>query len=108
MTDIRQVLADNMKKYRRKQSLTQANLAERINTAACYIARIEIGKNFPSPKMLERIAQALNVDTPDLIARSKDKFQYDISVESLFQSLLGDFQQFERTITGRLEKWQQN
>ena len=110
MTDIRQVLADNMKKHRKIQKLSQAKLAERINTATCYIARIEIGKNFPSPGMLERIALALNVDTPDLFASRNVTFttQSNISVERLYPDLLEDFKKFEKTIIGRLEKWQQN
>jgi transcriptional regulator with XRE-family HTH domain len=66
MTDIRQLLAANMKAYRKRLGLSQAKLAEKIDTASNYIAMIETGKRFPTPQMIERIALALGVDTPEL------------------------------------------
>ena len=110
MTDIRQVLAENMKRYRKIQGLSQAKLAKKINTASGYIAMIEISRKFPSPEMLERIAQALNVDTPELFTTQNVTYttQGNVSVECLFKDLLGEFQKFEKTVAGRLEKWQQN
>ncbi len=55
-----------MKFYRKKEGLSQAALAEKAGTAPNYIALIEVGKNFPSLQMLEKIALALNVDALDL------------------------------------------
>lgn len=55
-----------MKLYRKKEGLSQASLAEKAGTAPNYIALIEVGKNFPSLQMLEKIASALNVDCLDL------------------------------------------
>ena len=108
MTDIRQVLADNMKKHRKVQGLTQAKLAEKINSATTYITTIETARKYPSPAMLEKIAEALNVDTPDLFTVKNVLYttQGNNTTEQLLQELLGDFQQFEKTITARLEKWQ--
>jgi transcriptional regulator with XRE-family HTH domain len=68
MTDLRKLLAANMKKHRNILGLSQSRLADRANTASNYIALIETGKKFPSTKMLERIAVALNVDTPELFS----------------------------------------
>lgn len=42
--------------------ITQAQLAERVNTSTNYIALIETGKKFPKPEMLERIAAALKIE----------------------------------------------
>jgi transcriptional regulator with XRE-family HTH domain len=66
MTDIRKVLAANIKAFRKEQGLTQANLAEQAGTATHYIAMIEGCKNFPSPDMIERIAAVFGKDTLDL------------------------------------------
>ena len=66
MTNIRTLLAENMKKYRKIQNISQEKLAEKANSATNYIAMIENCKKFPSPEMLERIARALNVDTAEL------------------------------------------
>jgi transcriptional regulator with XRE-family HTH domain len=48
-----------MKAYRTELGYSQARLAEVIDTATNYIAQIENGKRFPTDKMLEKIASAL-------------------------------------------------
>ena len=68
MTNIRKLLARNIKTFRKELGLTQSNLAEKAETATHYIAMIEGCKNFPSPEMLERIARALDKDSTDLFA----------------------------------------
>jgi transcriptional regulator with XRE-family HTH domain len=68
MTNLRALLAKNIKAYRRELKLSQAKLAEKAGTATHYIAMIEGSKNFPSPEMIERIALALNKDSLDLFA----------------------------------------
>jgi len=68
MTNIRELLAENIKTYRKELGLTQSKLAEQVATATHYIAMIESGKSFPSPEMLERIAAELGKDTVDLFA----------------------------------------
>jgi transcriptional regulator with XRE-family HTH domain len=66
MTNIRDILAKNMRAYRNALGLTQAQLAEKVNTSTHYIGRIEAKKKFPSPEMLERIAIAMEIDTINL------------------------------------------
>jgi len=68
MTDLRQILASNMKNYRKSLGISQAKLAEMAGTTNNYIGLIEIGKRFPTVKMLERIAKALQKDTLDLFS----------------------------------------
>jgi transcriptional regulator with XRE-family HTH domain len=68
MTDIRKLLAANIRNFRRESGLTQAKLAEKADTATHYIAMIEGGKNFPSPEMIEKIASCLGKDSADLFS----------------------------------------
>lgn len=68
MTNIRTVLAENMKTRRKNLGISQADLAEKINTAPNYISKIEAERQFPSVSMLEKIALALNCDTIDLFS----------------------------------------
>ena len=68
MTDLRKILAINMKLYRKSLGITQGKLAEMADVAENYIALIETNKRFPSVKMLERIAKALQKDTLDLFS----------------------------------------
>jgi transcriptional regulator with XRE-family HTH domain len=72
MTNIRDVLAKNMKAYRNALGFSQAKLAEKVDTSTHYIGMIETQNNFPSPEMLERIAAALGIDTLDLFSAEKN------------------------------------
>jgi len=97
MTDIRLVLAENMKKYRKLHKISQEKLAEKISTAPNYIAQIEVGKRFPSASMLVRIAMALNIDTPELFTTGSVTFinNNNKSIERMYQEIMLEFKQFE-------------
>ena len=58
MTSIRTLLSFNIKKRRQILGISQVNLAEKVGTSTQYIGQIEQNKKFPSPEMLERIAEA--------------------------------------------------
>jgi transcriptional regulator with XRE-family HTH domain len=68
MTSIRELLSFNIKKRRQILGVSQEKVAERVGTSAQYIGQIEKNKKFPSPEMLERIAEALEVDSPQLFS----------------------------------------
>ena len=68
MTNIRSLLSTNIKKRRAFLGLSQADLAERVKTSTHYLAQIEQMNKFPSSDMLERLAAALEFDTPDLFS----------------------------------------
>ena len=72
MTNIRDLLAKNMRTYRTAQGFTQAYLAEKVETSTHYIGMIENRSKFPSPEMIERIAFALGIDTTDLFTAEKE------------------------------------
>jgi len=85
MTDLRLLLASNIKIYRKASGLSQAKLAEQVNTATNYIAAIEAGRRFPSEKMLNYIAAALGIDTPELF--SMKPVQYDTAKKELQEQI---------------------
>ena len=68
MTNLRALLSFNIKKRREKLGISQANLAEKVDTSTNYIAQIEQQIRFPSPEMLERLAAALEIDSPELFS----------------------------------------
>lgn len=93
MTKIQECLANNMKKYRKIANLTQEQLAERVETSTNYIGTIETGKKFPSPQMLERIANALNIDSLQLFqTETVFHVQKSINTESFKSSLMSDIE----------------
>ncbi|MDR2795360.1 MAG: helix-turn-helix domain-containing protein [Spirochaetaceae bacterium] len=61
-------MAHNIKERRRILGITQAQLAERVGTSTHYIGQIELENKFPTPEMLERIASALEIDSPELFS----------------------------------------
>jgi transcriptional regulator with XRE-family HTH domain len=68
MTDLRKVLAFNMKLYRKKLGLSQAKLAELVSVSDNHIALIETGRRFPSITMLESLATAMKIDILELFS----------------------------------------
>jgi transcriptional regulator with XRE-family HTH domain len=86
-----------MKLHRKALGLSQAKLAEIIDTASNYIALIESCKRFPTPQMIERIAFALKIDTPDLFSLEKPK---SLSIKDTHEQILSDVDQI---LTKRLE-----
>jgi transcriptional regulator with XRE-family HTH domain len=68
MTDLRKVLAFNMKLHRKKLGLSQAKLAKLISVSNNHIALIETGRRFPSISTLEQLASAMNIDILELFS----------------------------------------
>jgi len=80
MTNIKEILARNLKENRRKLGFTQPELAERANMSTQYLAMIEISKKFPTADILERLAVALNINPHEL-------FSVDVSPERAMEQL---------------------
>jgi transcriptional regulator with XRE-family HTH domain len=53
----------NLKDFRKSRKISQAKLAEMCASSQAYIAEIEVGKKFPSPDMIERIASVLDIES---------------------------------------------
>jgi transcriptional regulator with XRE-family HTH domain len=68
MTDVRVLLARNMKRCREILGLSQMKLAERVGCSTTLIGNIEIGKRFPSAENLNKIAAALEIHPSELFA----------------------------------------
>jgi transcriptional regulator with XRE-family HTH domain len=56
------VFIQNLRKFRNSRGFSQMKLAELCDTAPNYIGEIEIGRRFPSLKLIEKIGKALNVE----------------------------------------------
>ena len=61
MNDIKYIIADNVRIYRKKANLTQSELAERADLSLDSIKRIEGGKRTMSLDNFLRLADALHV-----------------------------------------------
>ena len=66
MTNLREILAHNLKEKRRKCGFSQAKLAEMVNVSTHHIATIETDRNYPTLDLVERMANALNIEIYEL------------------------------------------
>ncbi|MFY0639363.1 helix-turn-helix domain-containing protein [Maricaulis maris] len=65
--DIRQRLADNMRKYRREKEWSQEELAHQAGVHRTYISGVERLVRNPTITIVGRIAGALGVTVGDLV-----------------------------------------
>jgi transcriptional regulator with XRE-family HTH domain len=93
MTDIKEILAANLKEYRRKRGLTQEKLAEQVDMSLHYLAMLELARKFPSGEMLERLAAALNIEPHQLVEVSAGPEE---ALERLHHSIVADIKQVVR------------
>ena len=90
MTSLRSLLSSNIKKRRKDLSLSQADLAEKVNTSTHYIAQIEQKNRFPTPEMLERIALALEIDSFELFSAVPFPFE---NIQKFKEGMRADFEE---------------
>jgi transcriptional regulator with XRE-family HTH domain len=67
MTDIKEIVANNLIKYRKQAGLTQAGLAEKIHYSDKAVSKWERGESLPDVMVLKEIADVLNVTLDDML-----------------------------------------
>lgn len=70
MKDIRYIIADNVRLYRKQRNLTQLELAERADLSVDSIKRVERGSRTMSLENFMRIVEALDVSVSYLLYES--------------------------------------
>jgi transcriptional regulator with XRE-family HTH domain len=105
MANIREILAQNLKENRRKLGITQPMLAERAGLSTHYLGMIEIGRNFPTADVLERLAEALGINSHELfsVAVSPER-----AIEDLQRKVVKNIEQvvteaIEKTLTDKFK-----
>ena len=69
--DIVKVFGQNLKKYRTEQHLSQEELADKSNLHRTYISAIECFRRSISLENIQRISDALNIETYKLFIEEK-------------------------------------
>lgn len=101
MVSLRHILALNIKERRCSLGFSQAKLAEKVNTAPTYIAMIELEKRSPSFEMLERIAEALNIDPSELFSKASYPIE---AIKQFHETVLVDF---EKTLKNHIKEFEE-
>ena len=81
-----------VKKRRTELNLTQAELAEKINSDTCYISRIETGARKPSVENLAILSNALGVSSDYLLGLSSNIVLHEhvSEMEKVLQNLINE------------------
>jgi transcriptional regulator with XRE-family HTH domain len=87
MTSLRELLACNIRAKRNARGLSQSAHADKAHASTHYIAMIELARKFPSADMMERIALALGIDSPELFSMTSFPSE---SIKNLHTSLLNE------------------
>jgi transcriptional regulator with XRE-family HTH domain len=61
MTHFQELFIKNLRFFRKKRGLSQLKLSETINISPNYLNALENGRNFPSPEVIQAMADALEV-----------------------------------------------
>jgi len=65
--DLRRILGSNLRRLRKRQALSQEELAHRANVDRTYISSIERGVYAVTIDVLDRLARALDVEAWELL-----------------------------------------
>ena len=84
------IFVQNLRKYRQRSGLTQAQLAEKVNVSTHHIGMIELSRNNPTLELVERIAKALNINTYELFM---DPSSRNVELEQLRHDIRDDMRQ---------------
>jgi transcriptional regulator with XRE-family HTH domain len=74
--NLKQIFVVNLKRFRKKEGLTQEALAVRCGVSANHIGQIEMGCRFASMELIERIAAVLKVE-PYRLFKDETKAEKD-------------------------------
>jgi transcriptional regulator with XRE-family HTH domain len=100
MAGLRDILAYNLKENRKKCGYSQAKLAEIANITTQYIAMIEVSRKFPTPEMLDRLANALEIEAYELFIVKPSP---EDELEKIRQNIRQDIrQEFKQEIIGEV------
>ena len=72
-----------------------------VNTAPTYIAMIEAERRTPSFNMIERLAEALKIDAPELFSMKNYPSE---SLSQIHEKLIAQFDKFLRAAAIEIEK----
>jgi transcriptional regulator with XRE-family HTH domain len=61
MTHFQELFIENLRFFRKKKRISQLKFSEMINLSPNYLNAVENGKNFPSPEVIQQIADTLEV-----------------------------------------------
>jgi transcriptional regulator with XRE-family HTH domain len=81
---LKDIFVKNLKKFRKIHGISQAKLANLCDTDLSYIGQIEMGKRFPSIKLIEKISEVLDIEAYQLFMEESGMQYGDLNEEDDF------------------------
>ena len=108
MTHFQRVFIQNLRFLRMEKKLSQMRLSELVDITPNYLNAVENGKNFPSPEVLQRIIDVLEVLPYQLFLEhpNKQKAAKYNEKSILFQELTKLKQQFAHEFDKTIQKYE--
>ena len=108
MTYFQNIFVRNLRFLRNQRELSQLKLSELVNITPNYLNAVENGKNFPSPEVLQRIIDVLDVLPYQLFLEHPENPKMIKNKEKsiLLQELAHLKQQFNSDIAKIIEKYE--
>jgi transcriptional regulator with XRE-family HTH domain len=108
MTHFQRIFVQNLRFLRKEKKISQMKLSELVNISPNYLNAVENGKNFPSPEVLQRIIDVLEVLPYQLFLEhpGKQKTAKQNEKSILFQELTFLKQQFSREFDRIIQKYE--
>ena len=108
--NLRNLLSQNIKRFRQKKGWSQAILAEKMNISTNYLSDIETGRGWVSPFSLVKLANSLEIEVFELF---KPQETVPIDTQSMINKYINDFSEslrvnFDKAIINSMEKIRKN
>jgi transcriptional regulator with XRE-family HTH domain len=77
MADLQEIIGRVVRRERQERNLTIKELGDKAGLSEIYVGEIERGQKYPSAKVLESIATALDLDIADLLELMAEEIRYE-------------------------------
>lgn len=81
--DLQEIMGRVIRRERQERRLTIKELGEKAGLSEIYVGEIERGQKYPSSRVLESIAAALDLDIADLLEMVAEEIRFEREPEKL-------------------------
>jgi transcriptional regulator with XRE-family HTH domain len=81
--DLQEIMGRVIRRERQDRRFTIKELGDRAGLSEIYVGEIERGQKYPSSRVLESIARALDMDIADLLEMVAEEIRYEREPEKL-------------------------
>ncbi|MBN2572620.1 MAG: helix-turn-helix transcriptional regulator [Ignavibacteriales bacterium] len=100
--NIKVIFGRNLKKYRAKMELSQAALSEKLNISNKHLSKIEVGHQFPSSVLLQKIVDTLQISPSSLFQSEEYIIENNISLKQVYEIIDDGIEKYLKDVKSKL------